>query len=1350
MRIPCLVIRLLRGLGFATTVLAVLFAAIQTGPGKRVLASLAGTLLSGGGLTVTFSDIEGFIPTDMSAGAVTLADRQGEFARMERLRLVWHPLALLTATLEVETLEAAKLSLSRKPDLPPAPAAQSAGIGGALLPMRMVLDRLAVGEIDISEAVAGQAATLGFSASARIMEPARGLSAGFALERRDAEGGARGTLAYAPETQTLHIEVQAREPEGGLMARLAQMDGLPAIEAEIRGRGPLDTWNGTINLTAGATAAISGAASIRREGKGHRVALDVNADVQHLLPANVAPLFEGVSKIAATALMDAPTRVQIETLSVRTPAFGASVTGTVDGAAGMADLAFDVTGGDAARFAMLLPEPAWKSLHLDGTLRGAFAGPALAVNLAAQDLGASGYGARGLDVRAGTIPDGKGGLVWKLDGNVDGLRERGANATVALGEKGSFSLSGTIPASGAATLTDARVNLAPLDLRFTGRVAADSVEGALRLTRLDLSAFSPLAGWPLQGSVMLDADLSSKGAPGEIRARMNGTSKDVATGMAAIDGLFGGDAALAGVVAYGTDRAVAVDGLKLSAVGLSLDVDGRIDHKVANLSARASLPDLKRVDPRLEGRAEGQATFSGNIDALAVKARLAVPEGGAMGKPVQGLAINLNVRDLTGHPDADARLEGQVEGKPVTGAASLSSTAGGARAQLDLAVGSVVAKGGVSISSEALLDGRIAFAARDLADLSALALTELAGTAEANLAFTVEDGKQRIVLDATADEVRAAGTALNAARIALSVVDPAGAPALNGTAEISGFLAQGLRVDKATLLANGTGDGSTALKLDTNVQDTALAATARLTPSADTTVLRIDTMRASKGRTILALSQPATFTLARGAVTLDRLALTTGGGSATVRGKAGEMLDLDVEFRNLPLALATLPDPTLDLSGTLTGTANLSGPTAAPSGNYDLTISRMSKPDLARAGVGPLNVKAKGALVSGRVGLDVGIFGPSLSGVAVTGSVPLGAGAMDVKVKGSIALGIANAMLATSGARTSGTAITDAQIRGTPADPQAGGTVRITDARFDDTVNGVSLDRIDGLITATDRSLTITSLTARTPNGGNVAVKGDVQLDPAGGFPGNMEIKLQNAGLVSNELMRLIADGHLAMSGALATRPRLIGRFDVKSLDIYIPDKLPGGADMLDVRHVNAGSGQNGPRRIAAGGKASGKNGREAPDADFVAALDLAINAPNNVFVRGMGIESELGGKLTLKGTSAAPVTVGAFEMRRGRFDVLGRRLDFTRGKVTFNGTTDPDLDFVAETRSTDLTAKILVSGAASRPQVSFASTPELAQDEILARLLFNKSAGSLSASQAVQVAQTVAQFSGGIIGLFC
>jgi len=59
MRVPRLINRLLSWLAVAAAALVVLFAAIQTGPGKRVLASLAGTLPSGGGLTFTFSDIEG-------------------------------------------------------------------------------------------------------------------------------------------------------------------------------------------------------------------------------------------------------------------------------------------------------------------------------------------------------------------------------------------------------------------------------------------------------------------------------------------------------------------------------------------------------------------------------------------------------------------------------------------------------------------------------------------------------------------------------------------------------------------------------------------------------------------------------------------------------------------------------------------------------------------------------------------------------------------------------------------------------------------------------------------------------------------------------------------------------------------------------------------------------------------------------------------------------------------------------------------------------------------------------------------------------------------------------------------
>jgi len=58
--------------------------------------------------------------------------------------------------------------------------------------------------------------------------------------------------------------------------------------------------------------------------------------------------------------------------------------------------------------------------------------------------------------------------------------------------------------------------------------------------------------------------------------------------------------------------------------------------------------------------------------------------------------------------------------------------------------------------------------------------------------------------------------------------------------------------------------------------------------------------------------------------------------------------------------------------------------------------------------------------------------------------------------------------------------------------------------------------------------------------------------------------------------------------------------------------------------------------------------------------------------------------------------------------------------------------------------ARILVTGPASQPEITFTSEPTLPQDEVLARLLFGRNAGSLTAAQSLQIAQTIAQFSGG------
>ena len=99
----------------------------------------------------------------------------------------------------------------------------------------------------------------------------------------------------------------------------------------------------------------------------------------------------------------------------------------------------------------------------------------------------------------------------------------------------------------------------------------------------------------------------------------------------------------------------------------------------------------------------------------------------------------------------------------------------------------------------------------------------------------------------------------------------------------------------------------------------------------------------------------------------------------------------------------------------------------------------------------------------------------------------------------------------------------------------------------------------------------------------------------------------------------------------------------------------------------------------------------------------------------------------------------------RGEFDVIGKVFTLQEGAVTFTGGTDidPEIDLTAVYESSDLTAIVHIQGTASNPQLSLSSIPELPQDEILSRVLFDKPAGQLSALEAAQLAESLATLTG-------
>ena len=114
--------------------------------------------------------------------------------------------------------------------------------------------------------------------------------------------------------------------------------------------------------------------------------------------------------------------------------------------------------------------------------------------------------------------------------------------------------------------------------------------------------------------------------------------------------------------------------------------------------------------------------------------------------------------------------------------------------------------------------------------------------------------------------------------------------------------------------------------------------------------------------------------------------------------------------------------------------------------------------------------------------------------------------------------------------------------------------------------------------------------------------------------------------------------------------------------------------------------------------------------------LNVRINAPNRIFVRGRGLDAELGGSLLLTGTTNQ-INFGraGFDLIRGRLDILGKRFNLTEGAVKFQGELVPYLRFVTATSTQSGEARIIIEGPATAPEVSFESTPASPQDEVLA-----------------------------------
>lgn len=143
--------------------------------------------------------------------------------------------------------------------------------------------------------------------------------------------------------------------------------------------------------------------------------------------------------------------------------------------------------------------------------------------------------------------------------------------------------------------------------------------------------------------------------------------------------------------------------------------------------------------------------------------------------------------------------------------------------------------------------------------------------------------------------------------------------------------------------------------------------------------------------------------------------------------------------------------------------------------------------------------------------------------------------------------------------------------------------------------------------------------------------------------------------------------------------------------------------------------------------------------------LDVRVNAPERIFVRGWGLDAEFGGMLDIKGKLSEPQFDGMLKSIRGRYSEFGKNFEIARADMKFSGTIPPNpvMDILAQIKSDDVTAQVGITGSLIKPAFAFSAVPAVPEDEVLSYILFGRNMSNISPFQAAQLAQTLQRFSG-------
>lgn len=1302
-------IRVLSGLTKLVGIVLVAFVAIAVAlvlaigfaPGvTRFAVDEVAKLASTPDRTITVTDPSGLLTGRLRAADITLSDTTGVFAHISDLSIDWSPLALLNGTFHAERIAAAKVEIAHAPvaTAEEVPQPTQATRQAFTLPVAVTIDAFNLPDIRLSQQLAGK--NFALAASGSVRAEANSMALKLTANRQDVpEARLSADVVYAPDENRLQLKANLAEPEGGMLAAMLRLPGNPAMTIDLSGQGPLSDWSGKLQaaLNGQPTATIEGRHILAADGI-RRITVKGGGKVDSLLPPNFRPLFAGQTNIDVAAAFDGKGKIDIQTGNLATGSVVLAASGTID-PAGNNSLNANLIGTSGP------VDFRWPLA--DGEARALISRVDLALTGAAQSAK--------IEARA------------QLD-----------SASVPQGRLGKIDLTAksedfNLAASSGPLL----VNLAIGETSFANPDLDRAVRGPMTLSApLQLSSGnigfngSALQSAGIGGTLNGRYTFSSQSLNGNFKLQMAPTALPEAVA-AKFDSPLSLEAQVAGTI----PSKINLSNLHLKTATAELNGNLALANQTLTADLTGRLLNLSKLLQTADGQADFALKASGPLSTLNVDASLKAINVKLAGRLLDTLDVSVKGVADPKAPSGTVNATGSMDGKPISISANATSKDGVTDIPgLDVEIGGNSLNGWLTLSPSFQPAGAITFDLPDIGLLAALAGQRADGDLRGDVKIANDNGKTSAVVNASGKGLRRDDLAVVKPEIGLTISDLKAFSA-NGSIR-AGEIASGTNRIVSPALTFRQQGNRTDFDLKANYDDKPVTAAGNVETGDGQTVVSLDSFAATPRAIPVKLSAPTKVTIKDGTVALEGLTIQTGSGSITVTGSAGDTLNIQAKITNLPASLANTFVPSLDAEGAISGTAKVTGKPAAPDVAFQADWANAATSQTKSAGIGALGVKTTGRFADNKVTIDLALTGPSGLTLNGGGSVEVaGSKALAMKFDGTVPFEVLGAQLASQGLVANGAARINLQIGGTTAAPSFGGSVNVSGAKITDVRRNLGATGITATVTLDGQQARLSNVSATLTSGGTVSASGTIGI--SGDFPADILIKLNNATYVDGTLVTATVDGTLGVKGPIVTAPVLSGRLNLRKASITVPEKLPASLSEINIRHKNA------PRAVTAQFKKDRAQGTREKSTSL--GLDLQLDAPSQIFVRGRGIDAELGGSVIIKGTAAAPAVTGGFTMRRGRMTILSRRLDFTdKSRISFAGDLTPTLDMEASSTASSTTVTVNVTGVATDPTIGFSSSPALPQDEVLAQLIFGQSMAKLSPVQIAQLADAASQLAGG------